>query len=178
MNTQAGDVSPDSSPAASIGGIGAAAAAVAALQTASSGAMVVNSMPQSAFEQAATSNGPFGGSFVGLPGFAGLVASAGSTAASLGTSPSMVPLQAVAPPPPPPPSPAAPSPAITPRASLAARPAGGAASLAQARLSVEDTNALLASMKVSLVTACNFGLANLVRASKGTLLGHPVLGRL
>ncbi|KAL4458358.1 hypothetical protein ABPG75_013223 [Micractinium tetrahymenae] len=149
MSTQAGEAGPSGGAAPNLGGLEAAAASVAALQQASPAALALNGAPQSAFERA-PSGASFSGSFACLPGFAGLAAGAGSRAASLGGSPSMPALQAVPPPPPPPPSTAAPSPAITPRASLALPPAGGAASLAPAGLSVEDTNSLLASMKERL----------------------------
>lgn len=144
MSSQAGGA-PSNGGAANLGGIEAAAATVATLQTASSSTL--NSMPQSAFERAG-SGAPGGGSFAALPGFAGLATGQGSRAASLGGSPCMPNLQAAPPPPPHPPSPAALSPAITPRPSIASPPDGGTASLAQVRFGVSDTNALLASMKV------------------------------
>lgn len=141
MNTRAGSA-PSADGAPSLGSIETAAAAVSALQGASSPTVGLSSMP-SAFEGAAGS-----GPFACLPGFAGLAAGAGSRAASIGGSPSMPAPQALPPPPPPPQSPAAPSPAITPRASMAPSPAVSAAGLPHVSLGAEDTNALLASMKV------------------------------
>ncbi|KAL4429625.1 hypothetical protein ABPG77_008674 [Micractinium sp. CCAP 211/92] len=143
MNTRAGSA-PGTDGAASLASIETAAAAVSALQGASSPTVGLGSVP-SAFEGAAGS-----GPFACLPGFAGLAAGAGSRAASLGGSPSMSAPQALPPPPPPPQSPAAPSPAITPCASMAPSPAASPAGLPHVSLGAEDTNALLASMKERL----------------------------